>query len=319
MKFLSNVKSLYASVFILLVVAVLSMYYQQQYWNIHNQNLKARVGIEKLFRLDLQSTSMVTLAVVGRDLEYLGNYEQVVAQTEKILSRMILLAQSPAADQVMAAVESTAAKVAAMEQMAIRFMTAGKWDQARNIILGKAYLETEERGSKELNAATNLLLEIFSSKDHRMLRLYQLFTVLRFLALCLLIFAGIGFTLRTRKAFEDEEKLKAELEETNLNLEKRIEQEARLKAEIEEANRHLEKRIADRTQELNALSGQADSRALFETAQSDLVAVLQGETTLADVALSAITGVVEFLGVPVGAIFIHSEKGEKHLYHRLAS
>jgi len=192
MKFLSNVKSLYASVFILLVVAVLSMYYQQQYWNIHNLNLKVRVGIEKLFRLDLQSTSMVTLAVVGRDLEYLGNYEQVVAQSEKILSRMILLAQSPAAEQVMAAVESTAAKVAAMEQMAIRLMTAGKWDQARNIILGEAYQETEKRGSKELDAATSHVLEFVSRKDHRMLRLNQLFTVLRFLALCLLIFTGIG-------------------------------------------------------------------------------------------------------------------------------
>ena len=319
MKFLSNVKSLYASVFILLVVAVLSMYYQQQYWNIHNLNLKAQMGIEKFFRLDLQSTSMVTLAVVGRDLEYLGNYEQVVAQSEKILSWMISRAESPAGKQVMAAVESTSAKTAAMEQMAIRLMTAGKWDQARNIILGKAYLETEERGSKELNAATDFVLESFSREDHRMLRLYQLFTVLRFLALCLLIFAGIGFTRRTRKAFSDEQNLKAELEETNLNLEKRIEQEARLKAEIEEANRHLEKRIADRTRELNALTGQADSRARFETAQSELVAVLQAETTLADVALSAITSVVEFLGVPIGAIFIQSEKEEKHLYYRLAS
>ncbi len=319
MKFLSGVKSLYASVFILLVVGVLSMYYQQQYWNMHNQNLKARMGIERLLRLDLQSTSMVTLAAVGRDLEYLGNYEQVVAQSEKIISKMISLAQDPAADRVMAAFETTAAKVAAMEQMAIRLMTAGKWDQARNIILGKVYLKTEEQGSKELDAATDYVLQIVSRKDHSMLRLYQLFTVLRFLAVFLLIFTGIGFTLRTRRAFEDEGKLKAELEETNLNLEKRMEQEARLKAEIEEANRHLEKRIADRTQELNALSGQADSRALFEKAQSDLVMALQAETTLPDVALSAITGVVEFLGAPVGAIFIHSEKGEKHLYHRLAS
>ena len=319
MKFLSNVKSLYASVFILLVVAVLSMYYQQQYWNIHNQNLKVRVGIEKLFRLDLQSTSMVTLAAVGRDLEYLGNYEQVMAQSEKILSRMISLAKSRAGEQVMAAVESTAAKLAAMEQMAIRLMTAGKWDQARNIILGKAYQETEKRGSKELDAATRHVLEFVSRKDHRMLRLNQWFTVLQFLALCLLIFTGIGFTRRTRKAFEDEEKLKAELEKTNLNLEKRIEHEERLKAEIEEANRHLEKRIADRTRELNALTGQADSRALFETAQSDLVAVLQRETTLADVALSAVTGVVEFLKAPVGAIFIQTEKGDMSPYIRLAA
>jgi two-component system, sensor histidine kinase and response regulator len=319
MKFLSNVKSLYASVFILLVVGVLSMYYQQQYWNIHDLNLKVRVGIEKLFRLDLQSTSMVTLAVVGRDLEYLGNYDQVMAQSEKILSRMISRAKSPAGKQVMAAVESTAAKLAAMEQMAIRLMTAGKWDPARNIILGKAYQETEERGSKELDAATDLILEIFSRKDHRMLRLNQLFTVLRFLALCLLIFTGIGFTLRTRKAFEDEGKLKAELKETNLNLEKRIEHEERLKAEIEEANRHLEQRIADRTRELNALTGQADSRALFETAQSDLVAVLQRETTLADVALSAVTGVVDFLKAPVGAIFIQTEKGDMSPYLRLAA
>ena len=319
MKFLSNVKSLYASVFILLVVAVLSMYYQQQYWNIHNVNLKVRMGIEKLFRLGLQSTSMVTLAAVGRDLEYLGNYEQVVAQSEKILSRMISRAESRAAKQVMAAVESTSAEVAAMEQMAIRLMTAEKWEQARNIILGKTYLETEERGSKELDVATSHVLEFVSRKDHRMLRLYQLFTALRILAVCLLIFTGIGFTLRTRRAFEDEEKLKAELEKTNLNLEKRIEQEALLKAEIEEANRHLEKRIADRTQELNALSGQADSRALFEKAQSDLVTALQGESTLADVALSAITGAVEFLGVPVGAIFIQSEEGDESFYRRLAA
>ena len=122
---------------------------------------------------------------------------------------------------------------------------------------------------------------------------------------------------RTRKAFEKEMRLQTELRETNLQLENRIRRKERLKTEIEEANRDLEERIAQRTEELNALTRQAGSRARFETAQSDLVAVLQGESTLSGVALRAVTGVVEFLGVPMGAIFVQSV--EDHVYHRLAA
>ncbi len=319
MKFLSNVKSLYASVFILLVLVIFSAYFRHEYSTVHDRHLEVRLGIEKIVQLDLKSTDMVTLAVVGRDIEYLGNYEQVLVQLEKTLASVLLLAENPEADRAIAAVESTAQKLAAMEQRSIRLMTVGKWDQARNIVFGKSYLKTEAAYARGLDKATDLMLEDLLKKEKRFERIAQWFMGLQFLALGLLVFLGVGFTRRTRKAFGDEERLQAELQETNLNLEKRIEQEARLKTEIEEANRLLEKRIADRTQELNALTGQADNRALFETAQSDLVAVLQGENTLADVALSAITGVVEFLGVPVGAIFIQWEEGDESFYRRLAA
>ena len=170
-----------------------------------------------------------------------------------------------------------------------------------------------------LSSVKSLYGAVFILVVVTVLSLYLSSLLAVFPALALLIFVGIGFTRRTRRAFEEEARLQSELKETNLNLENRIRQEERLKTEIEEANRDLEMRISARTVELNALTRQADSRARFETAQSDLVAVLQGESTLVGVALRAVTGVVEFVGAPMGAIFVQSVEGETPIYRRLAA
>ena len=170
-----------------------------------------------------------------------------------------------------------------------------------------------------LSSVKSLYGAVFILVVVTILSLYLSSLLAVFPALALLIFVGIGFTRRTRKAFEEEARLQIELKETNLDLENRIRQEERLKTEIEEANRDLEMRISERTVELNALTRQADSRARFEKAQSDLVAVLQGESTLTGVALRAVTDVVEFLSIPMGAIFVQSVEGEAQIYRRLAA
>ena len=170
-----------------------------------------------------------------------------------------------------------------------------------------------------LSSVKSLYGAVFILVVVTILSLYLSSLLAVFPALGLLIFVGIGFTRRTRKAFEEEARLQIELKETNLDLENRIRQEERLKTEIEEANRDLEMRISERTVELNALTRQADSRARFEKAQGDLVAVLQGESTLTGVALRAVTDVVEFLSIPMGAIFVQSVEGEAQIYRRLAA
>jgi len=298
MKFLSSVKSLYGAVFILLIAAVAVATTGYLNKSMNERHLEIRLGIEKILRLDLQSTDMVTLAVVSRNIQYAENYEKLLAQLEKTLTEVMVLAKNPAAEKEMAAVASATRELVAIERRSIQLMTAENWDEARSVIFGGSYKKAEENWAAGLEKATGLILEELSRSENQFRRITQSFLVVQFLALGLLILVGLGFTRHTRKAFDKEDRLQAELRETNLN---------------------LEKRIAERTGELNGLSRKAESRARFEMAQSDLVAALQGENTLNSVAQRAVNGVVEFLEVPVGAIFIQSEEGAAQTYERLAA
>ena len=319
MKFLSSVKALYASVFILLVAAIVGVYLGRQYMAMHERNLEIRLAIEKILILDLELIDMVTLALVSRDIEPIGNYEQVLTDLEKTIQKAALLTENRELDREILAFGTVAEELASMERKAIQQMMASQWDLARDIIFSKRYLEAKKTYAAGTEKGKFLISDDLSRHELRIRSASNWFLVLRAMAFGLMVFVGVGFTRSTRKALNKEERLKDQLHKTNLGLEERVKREARLKREIEKMNQNLEERVSDRTQKLNALSEQADTRTRFEMSQSDLVAALQGENTLTDVALRAITGVVEFLGVPMGAIFIQSDDGEDCPYRRLAA
>jgi two-component system sensor histidine kinase/response regulator len=319
MKFLSSVKALYGAVFILVVVTVLSLYLDHQSRKTYHLQMKIQQKVDNVYRMDLELSHMLAMAIASHDIKAVENFEKTRLDLEKRIHEVMALGQNAAADREMAGIDSVRAARVSLERKAFEKMKAGNWAGAEAIFQDGSYLNAKQAVSKGSDKALTLILDQLYRKVRWIQRIFDGSLAAVFPALALLIFVGVGFTRRTRKAFEEELRLQAALRKTNLDLEKRVEREANLKAEIEKANRDLEKRISSRTEELNDLTRAADSRARFETAQSELVAVLQKESTLSNVALKAVTGAVEFLEAPVGAIFIEWVEGENRLYRRMAA
>ncbi|MCX6928082.1 MAG: response regulator [Verrucomicrobia bacterium] len=92
---------------------------------------------------------------------------------------------------------------------------------------------------------------------------------------------------------------------------------------LAELNQNLERTVAQRTAELTARAGeleqltrQSQERVVMESSLSALNTSLRGNLTVAQVAEKGLSGVIEFLGAPVGALFVAAEDGA---FHRLAA
>ena len=88
-------------------------------------------------------------------------------------------------------------------------------------------------------------------------------------------------------------------------------------------NRDLDEKVATRTTqlaahatELEGLNRQSQERAALESSLSALNTSLHGNVTVAQVAENGLAGVIEFLGAPMGAVFVLAADG---LLHRLAA
>jgi PAS domain S-box-containing protein len=88
---------------------------------------------------------------------------------------------------------------------------------------------------------------------------------------------------------------------------------------LAELNQNLERTVGERTAELTARAGelekltrQSEERVVLESSLSALNTSLRGNLTVAQVAEQGLTGAVEFLGAPMGALFVTGKDGVLH-------
>jgi two-component system sensor histidine kinase/response regulator len=92
---------------------------------------------------------------------------------------------------------------------------------------------------------------------------------------------------------------------------------------LAELNQNLERTVRQRTAELTARAGeleeltrQSQDRALLEASLSELNSNLRGNLSVVPVAERALAGAIQFLGAPMGAVFVLAKDGN---LHRLAA
>jgi PAS domain S-box-containing protein len=85
---------------------------------------------------------------------------------------------------------------------------------------------------------------------------------------------------------------------------------------LAELNQNLERTVTERTAELTARAGElerltreSEQRAVLESSLSSLNTALRGNLTVAQVAERGLVGTVEFLGAPMGALFVRQPDG----------
>ena len=85
---------------------------------------------------------------------------------------------------------------------------------------------------------------------------------------------------------------------------------------LAELNQNLERTVGERTAELTTRAGeleeltrQSQERVVLESSLSALNTSLRGSLTVAQVAAQGLTGAVEFLGAPMGALFVADKDG----------
>ncbi|MEI7941110.1 MAG: cache domain-containing protein, partial [Verrucomicrobiota bacterium] len=85
---------------------------------------------------------------------------------------------------------------------------------------------------------------------------------------------------------------------------------------LAELNQNLERTVGERTAELTTRAGeleeltrQSQERVVLESSLSALNTSLRGSLTVAQVAAQGLTGAIEFLGAPMGALFVADKDG----------
>jgi two-component system sensor histidine kinase/response regulator len=88
---------------------------------------------------------------------------------------------------------------------------------------------------------------------------------------------------------------------------------------LAELNQNLERTVGERTAELTARAGeleeltrQSQERVVLESSLSALNSSLRGNLTVKQVAQQGLAGAVEFLGAPMGALFVADKNGVLH-------
>jgi PAS domain S-box-containing protein len=232
MRFFHSVKALYSAVGILLLTFILGYYLDVQNEAMNSRHLQISIALEKMVRLDQELTGMLALAVVEHNELRVTRYKTVRQDAAAAIQKVIDLTKDQSMTQEVSALSEDHKKTGAIEEIALQKMRADRWKEARDILFGDEYLSTKETYEMHSKIIPGVVLGEIGAIETRFNRIKTAALATRIGALCLLLWAGIMFSRRTRSDLAEQ---------------------VRLQAEISGANKFLEERVQERTEELRLL------------------------------------------------------------------
>ena len=194
--------------------------------------------------------------------------------------------------------ETANAELARLESETFKQLHAGNPEAAKALLFGTDYARNKEiyaQGMRELGQQLQQAAEATSRSEERR----ALFQVVAAVGGIPPLFVGWLVVLRVLRRWRQE------LLTSHQHL--------------LELNRDLDEKVALRTTQLSAhaselegLNRLSQERAALESSLSALNTSLRGNATVAQVAEKGLAGAIEFLGAPVGALFVVGEDGVLH-------
>lgn len=229
------VGSVHVVVVILLVSVGLGWYADRTSEQLHEQNLKIQLGLERMVRLNRSITDQVAMAVLDKNTLRAASYpslktelEATVREVEGLTRDMLL-----ASDMLSLKLEQEALRE--VEAEVFDLMREDQWQRAYEVLLGGGYVMSLKLYEINSDAAVGALTIELANNFERHDKLRDATLVLRLSAMLLLLWVGWRYSVR----------LQAEVDE-----------QQRLRQAVTTANRVLEEKVRLRTQELEAANVQ---------------------------------------------------------------
>ena len=229
------VGSVHVVVVILLVSVGLGWYADRTSEQLHEQNLKIQLGLERMVRLNRAITDQVAMAVLDKNTLRAASYpslktelEATVREVEGLTRDMLL-----ASDMLSLKLEQEALRE--VEAEVFDLMRQDQWQRAYEVLLGGGYVMSLKLYEINSDAAVGALTIELANNFERHDKLRDATLVLRLSAMLLLLWVGWRYSVR---------------------LQTEVDEQQRLRQAVTTANRVLEEKVRLRTQELEAANVQ---------------------------------------------------------------
>jgi diguanylate cyclase (GGDEF)-like protein len=203
---------------------------------MHEQNLKIQVGLERMVRLNQSLTNLVATAVIEKNSLRAASYHSLESELEATMQEVEALTQHMTLAGEMQALRGEQHALRALESQAFELMRSDQWDAAFKTLLRGDYvmaLKLYEINSETAVGALSIALAN-TARQQDQLRLATL--ALRLAAVALLLWAGWRYSTRLQRELAEQVRLRAEVTTAKELLEEKVKQRT---AELQSANLQL--------------------------------------------------------------------------------
>ncbi len=298
MKVLTSVQALFVTIVLLTAFAIAGYFLESRSDIMDSRYLEVRLGLEKITRLDMQLESLLGSTIIRHDMQQMQGYDDVMNEIRQTIERIRNSYDDREVSEDMSIAATAHNEFIRLENTAITLMQAGDWEKAQNALFDGTYMSAKNNYAACISKVKDRVISKYNEAQKNVEILKAASLMIRGFAFVLLFFVGISFSRRTK---DD------------------LARQTSLRKEIEAANAELESRITERTKELYKLSQGAEQRACHEQAQGALSHMLQGEKDLDALTRNALDKIIDFLGLPMGAIFVDTGNDGDVCYRLMAS
>ena len=297
---LGSVLSLYVAVGILSLTIAYGTYLDLKNEAMHNQRLEVRTGIEKMGRLNLESSNMLLMALYEQNSLRTASYDTVDGDLARVISKVANLTKTQTFSQEIAALSEDRKSLRSVEIAAIKLMADDKWDEAKRLLFGDEYVTAKKTAEIDSQMAETIVTGDLDAIAKRFDKLRTVSMYAKIGALLLLLWVGIMFSRKTRINLAEQVRLRDEITVAYEGMEERVRERT---ADLEETT----SRLAEENEE--RLKSDARTRLILNSAGEGIFGVDANErvTFLNDAAVALLGyAAEELIGQEIHGIIHHS-------------
>lgn len=300
MRFLANVRALYAAVAILFATLMLGAYVEIRNEEMHAQQLQITVGLERMVRFNKELSAMLSLAALKNSALALASYDTVRAD---LTLSMDTVAAESAGRPFAGSVESlklSQEQLREIERRIIELINGDRFEEASALLFGDEYVLAYKTYEVDSETAVGEVDSDLAAVSRRFDHLRTGALVLRIGALLLLICIGAMFSRRMAASLDEETKLHREISQSYQEVEAKVRERT---AELEQTAHALASENEERQK--------ADQRVrlILDSAGEGIFGLDQnGCVVFVNLAASELLGfsAEELAGRPIHSLILHS-------------
>ena len=230
-------RSLHIAVAILLLTIGVGFYVDLRSEQMHRQNLRIQIGLERMVRLNQSLTSSVATAVIEKNSLRAASYNSLQAELEATMQEVQALTRSMTLASEVLALRDEQRALRALESQAFVHMRDDRWEAAYKALLGGDYVMALKLYEINSESAVGALSIELANTARLQDQLRQVTLVLRLAAVLLLLWAGWRYSRRLQTELAEQVRLRAEVTAAKEALEEKVRQRT---VELQAANLQLE-------------------------------------------------------------------------------
>lgn len=204
---------------------------------MHQRHLAISTGLEKINWYNQELSAMLTISVLERNTLRSSSYQTVHEQLKQTVASIEALTRELVFAEEITALAEERRNLRQVELAVSELMEDAQWQRARALLFDEEYRLA--RKIYEINNETVIgVLNGELLKNAAAFRRVRLISLgMRFAALCLLLWAGLMFSIRLQQELKEQAKLKEELASANIHLEEKVRERTK---ELQNKNHRLQ-------------------------------------------------------------------------------